>query len=525
MADFRTKLIMLAGAAAIYAGTAFGQTASLGGGGGINSVPTFVRAEGLTELLPPTSVLINNSTAGTVSVSLTVYLSPALTITSQSKSGTSETTAVSSLGTVNGTVSGSQVLFTGIQIPVGGSTVAISNIRVNASTLVVGSGIPTAVTETIFLQGATGVVTPAVTPAAIVAYAQNGLAAGSVTVPNSTSTVTVPYPISTSNTTCAGASNSSASYSVTFAESFVGAFKTMAGESGGLAANSGTRVSLTFGNVPSAVSVYVPLSVTASTGGNVQLVASATAATAASNLVAGYKSGSSLGLVATSNGTGTAYYEIYITSGSALDNYTIPVYLSNAAGTLPGPVSAMTVTVSLAPSVAAGTAPTTTSAASYPSFVGASSQQSANGSAFTACTTSLLFPFVTNQAGFETGIAIANTGSDLIGLSSKGVPQTSVTGGTGTCLLTFFGSATGNPAAYTTPAGVAPGTVWTGTLTSVTGGTPNTFGGYMIAQCNFLYAHGFSYITYNIGQPSGMAMGYLALELTRNSSNPEALNN
>ena len=31
------------------------------------------------------------------------------------------------------------------------------------------------------------------------------------------------------------------------------------------------------------------------------------------------------------------------------------------------------------------------------------------------CTTTLLFPFVTNQAGFDTGIAISNTSDDWIG--------------------------------------------------------------------------------------------------------------
>jgi hypothetical protein len=350
-----------------------------------------------------------------------------------------------------------------------------------------------------------------------VAFAQNGLAGGSV----ATSSVT------SANTTCSGASVANVSFNVSFAESFVGAFKTLAGETGGSpdAANSGTRISLTFGNVPSAVSVYLPLSISTAAGGNVQLVASATAATSSGNLVSDSKvknEAVATGLVATANGTGTAYYEIYGTAPSSLDTYTIPVYLSNSAGTLTAPVSAMTVTVSLAPSVAAGTAPSV-----VPTFVGATSQQTANGSGFTACTTTLLFPFATNQAGFETGIAISNTGADLLALN-KGTPVSSVTGQTGTCLLTFFGGAT-NPAPYTTPSGVAPGTTWTATLTSVTGGTPNTFGGYMIASCNFLYAHGFSYITYNIGQSSGMAMGYLALEVptrgTASPAAPEALNN
>ncbi len=100
-------------------------------------------------------------------------------------------------------------------------------------------------------------------------------------------------------------------------------------------------------------------------------------------------------------------------------------------------------------------------------------------------------------------------------------------------MLTFFGNATAssNPPAFTTAAtAITPGTTWTGTLTSVTGGTPNIFGGYMIAQCNFLFAHGFTYITYNIGQSSAMAMGYVAFPFgtaraTPTTGAPESLGN
>jgi hypothetical protein len=518
MADFRTKLIMLAGAAALCAGTAFGQ-ASLGVQG-INTVngATFIRAEGTTEQLTPTTVVVNNPTPSNVSVSLTVYLSPALTITSQTVNKLSETTATPAGGTaVNGSVAGSTVAFNGVQIPANSSTlVTIANIRVNASTIVVGTGIPTAVTETVFLAGATGTVTPGAVGPTNVAFATNGLqTAGANAVSSS---------VVNTGQICTGFSTPTIGFTVSFAEAFVGAFKTLAGEALGSAApaTSGTRIALTFNNVPSAVSVYLPLTVNANGiglaqgqtapnvpfTGSLTLVASATAASAGNAVSDSKVKGESvpLGLVATANGTGTAYYEIYGSNPAALDSYTPSVYLVNAAGTLAAPTSPITVTVSLAPSVATGTAPT-----QVPTFVGATSAQTVNGSTFTACTTTLLFPFVTNQAGFETGIAISNTGLDALG--SKGT--SSVTGQSGTCSLTFFGNATAasNPAAYTTPASIPTGTTWTATLTSVTGGTPNTFGGYMIANCNFLYAHGFSYITYNIGQPSGMAMGYLALEL------------
>ena len=204
------------------------------------------------------------------------------------------------------------------------------------------------------------------------------------------------------------------------------------------------------------------------------------------------------------SGSATAIYEV-TTVSSAPATFTVPVFLTASAGAVPSATTAITATVSFAPIGATS---------NVPNFVNGSSTATVNGSTFTSCSTTLLFPYVTNQAGFESGLAIANTGTDLLAVKN-GAPISSVTGQSGTCTLTFFGNATvsSNPAAFTTAAAVAPGTDWTGTLTSVVGGTPGNFGGYMIANCNFLYAHGFTYITYNIGQSSGMAMGYLALEV------------
>jgi hypothetical protein len=115
-----------------------------------------------------------------------------------------------------------------------------------------------------------------------------------------------------------------------------------------------------------------------------------------------------------------------------------------------------------------------------------------------AGTTNLLFPFVTNQTGFDTGFSIANTGADPFG----------TTGQTGTCTLSFFG--TNPPAAVVTPS-IAPGAMHV-SLASVA--APN-FQGYMIAVCNFAYGHGFAFITDGpIGQAS-VASSYLARTICR----------
>lgn len=122
-----------------------------------------------------------------------------------------------------------------------------------------------------------------------------------------------------------------------------------------------------------------------------------------------------------------------------------------------------------------------------------------------ACRTNLLFPFVTNQAGFDTGLAIANTSEDIFGTT----PQT------GTCTLNFFGDAA--PAPVTTEA-IAGGDVYVNLAQSVAPG----FQGYMIAQCGFQFAHGFAFVS-DVGARN-LAMGYLALVIPDQTDNSRARN-
>jgi hypothetical protein len=135
------------------------------------------------------------------------------------------------------------------------------------------------------------------------------------------------------------------------------------------------------------------------------------------------------------------------------------------------------------------------------------------------CITNLLFPFITNQAGFNTGIAISNTSltnpgtGELFALDNNfGVaPQQ------GTCTLNYFGT-TGADGAAPPPAttGVIPaGRTFVMTLASGSSGPFGTvpaaqnFQGYMIAQCNFRYAHGYAFIS-DLGAVQ-LAQGYIAL--------------
>jgi hypothetical protein len=121
--------------------------------------------------------------------------------------------------------------------------------------------------------------------------------------------------------------------------------------------------------------------------------------------------------------------------------------------------------------------------------------------------TNLLFSFVTNQAGFDTGMVVANTSKDPFG----------TTPADGTCVLHFFGAnAPANP--ITSPKIVA-GTTYA-TLASTT--APG-FQGYVFAVCDFKYAHGFAFVS-DLGARN-LAMGYLPLVTCpgRSPAHPEQL--
>jgi hypothetical protein len=137
------------------------------------------------------------------------------------------------------------------------------------------------------------------------------------------------------------------------------------------------------------------------------------------------------------------------------------------------------------------------------------------------CVTHLLYPFVTAVPGFNTGIAVANT-SDTTTTSSSGtvsnILPNGVSGQTGPCTFYYYGEGPAGAAAPSpqtsgdVPAGkvlvfnVAGGGANYGTIN----GTPG-FQGYVIAKCNFRYAHGYAFISDN--NLAIFAQGYLALIL------------
>jgi hypothetical protein len=197
------------------------------------------------------------------------------------------------------------------------------------------------------------------------------------------------------------------------------------------------------------------------------------------------------------NGTATAVYEVTATDNTVLgENTNVKGYITAAAGFATTSLPAITVTVTPAPTGSVN-----------PTLVIPNFTTSSNGaltlSAFSVCQTSLLFPFVTNQLGFDTGIVLANTSTD---------PFSAAAPTPGTCALDFYGAGAPTPSTgVAAPGGSqASGTTNAFTLSSVAPG----FQGYVIAVCNYLYGHGYAFLTYGLTQPTGIAEGYLALVIS-----------
>jgi hypothetical protein len=282
-------------------------------------------------------------------------------------------------------------------------------------------------------------------------------------------------------------------------------------------ADFGTRLRVTFSGIPNGIRVFVgTTNTTMNADGRVTAVTPP--ATQAARLVgtetgfffpvtssttAALTFGSAAGSltytvqeVTLTSGTGTAIWEVLSADPQVVQDYVFPVMVisnANAANNLPTPgVGNAAGSFAPAPPAFSATDGARAQGAGFPipRFVDTGTARRILG--VNICRTLLMFPFVTNQSGFDTGLAIANTTRDPLGTS----PQS------GTCDLNFFGA---NAPSVVTTAAVAGGDVYTN-LASVA--APN-FQGYIIAICNFQYAHGFAFVS-DIGARN-LAMGYLAL--------------
>jgi len=286
-------------------------------------------------------------------------------------------------------------------------------------------------------------------------------------------------------------------------------------------ASSGTLLKATFSNIPTGVTVYASLSNYAASGSGLSAFLRSSEASPASALpyastafvtpagltatVANGGVGASTPTTAAQlpvvNGSATAVWEVTGVNALSADNYYFVVwwrYVANAATNTPAP-GTTTMTAGYAPTptglgVTASTSATASQTLPIPRFIDATTSRAAF--IVYICRTNLLFPFVTNQAGFDTGLAIANTSLDSGVFSSTTSPQQ------GACTLFPFGD---NAPASQSTGTVAAGKVWANNASVL---MPN-FQGYVIAQCAFQFAHGFAFVS-DLGARN-LAMGYLAL--------------
>ncbi len=287
-------------------------------------------------------------------------------------------------------------------------------------------------------------------------------------------------------------------------------------------ANQGTRLVSRIKGVPSGVSVAVPLVYVDDNGLElVYLTGTNSDFSGGDSADASSTFASTLGDVnLDSSGNGVIVYEVVgYATGSPAPSLTDTVVIPVTVGyTKPGTPGAVTASGNFGP---ISTVVTASTAAPEPRFLDSATDKAAFS--VYLCRTILLFPDITNQAGFDTGIAISNTSADPL----------LTTGQAGTCSLNYYGNTNGStgPAAQTTPSVPAGGQLLFllstgGSVLANGGGTATAcasgaclapgFQGYMIAVCNFQFGHGFAYIS-DVGATK-LAQGYLALIIPDNVS-------
>lgn len=461
-----------------------------------------------------------------------------------------------------GVVNGNAVTFFGIPVlppsTVGATRVfRITNIRANANGVTAGGPTPGSVVASISTSGSTSL--PITNSTLTTGFVQQGLSASGTLLRNGSNSGNGSGSGTTFNQ-CSSVSVSSTSSTATalgllqFQENFATAFKIRTqgiqnipgtiynSESGyelpnasfftntgaGLSyqpgfADYGTRLKATFNNVPSGVSLFVSTRdvvnafVTPVATAQALLVVSEGASDIASGTVpqatqtAVYTgpNNSPIGIapVPINSGSGAAVWEIVSTNAAQIDTVEFAIYINYSASPAtnsPAAPSTISVTMSFAPTPSGGLFTSSSGAAAsnvltIPRFSDSLNITKSLAN-FALCTTDLLYPYVININGFDTGLAIANTTSDPFGTT----PQV------GTCTLWFYGSSA--PAANFVTPSIGTGTVYANLASTLAPG----FSGYMIAVCNFQFAHGFAFVS-DVGARN-LAMGYLALVMNNGGS-------
>lgn len=494
MLDFR-KVFYTFAAAALVVGTAYGQATipTITGDTGTNAV--YVAAEGMTESLPSLVFQVTNGTSIPGGINFTINLS--VPFTNGTPTGkvapVIDATATDNSGDMTGVVTQTgpttvQVTFSSVTAPL--TSITISGLRANAS-----ASVSPSISFTVGTVAGSGIQVANGVTFQPIAYLEKTLGATTV--------------VGSANEALAGTSSKN-SYPVvdaTLNGGFPGAFKTAADitNGGAIMASQGTRLAVTFNNLNANVNYYVPATV-----GTAPLVltafAGATGNTAASTVTvpnggmdATITANTWVALPTPVNGSSTIYYGVTTDAGMANGAAAIWLYENIPSQTDVTVVSSTPVSVS---TVVVG------ASSGYPEY---SSTQTANtgsvtipfgsnGGLLTLSTTTLVFPYVSNAGGFDTGLVIANATAGLD--PNSGMYSKTAVGQPGTFTIYFFG-ANAPSAPYSSSGAVTPGTVGTPfLLSSIAPG----FDGYIVVTANFSNAHGFALVTNGT-----ISQGYLAV--------------
>jgi hypothetical protein len=248
-----------------------------------------------------------------------------------------------------------------------------------------------------------------------------------------------------------------------------------------------TRLTVSLTNVPAGVVIWAPTNATdvKGTGSAVMIV------NFGPDLSGGYvysatgNSAKFVALTPDSNGTVTAVYQLNGFKPQVKNTVWIQLYESVDNPVAPSPLVASVLSAGYAPLASGSAIPRFTAGGALLNTV----------YSFGLCTSEVLFPYVVVGGGYDTGIALANIGG------SAGDPTQSLAG---TCALSFYPTAGGAPATYTTPVIPANGTFALSILQANPGANQQG-GGYAVAKCNFVGAAGYAYVANLRGSASYLA--------------------
>jgi hypothetical protein len=310
--------------------------------------------------------------------------------------------------------------------------------------------------------------------------------------------------------------------------------------SGAGIATQGTRLALQLSSIPNGSIVLVPTKILLTNSDTVftagvpvgpfsgVAVLTSTDANGAGAFVAPTAGVSTTTLVAVPS-TGLIVYEILFADPFSVETATIPIevaYAANLAQNLAQPGVTSQVAGSFAPFYSTQAAHNPSSTLPVPRFV--PGLVPVNLFSISKCACDILFPYVVSAAGYDTGIAIANTSFDPGATFGFGAtPQQ------GSVEFWYYGTGANNAAppgtqcTNTTSPGTCPGTTvvpagqvltYVASTGSAQWGLDNRaagFVGYVIAQSQFQYCHAFAFIGALGAGPTAQQIseGYLGLIL------------